>query len=183
MSELDNFEQILQDGLLKICSMSGFTGEMLTSPDIEAKWEEFLKDYTADAVRNFADYPDAALGFAAFLGLAVATEWDSDWTTGATRKYSDYYGSRGFDNMDDHITDDLLRLSTEDAAKLRECLNSSTQAAMALMRHEGIDSATAYGFYAQVRCYCVMFRIGVTIRLHQLGYRKHIISDNGSIPS
>ena len=48
--ELDRFEKTLEDGLIKICSMAGLTDEIMMSPDIDGKWDEFIKDYVADAV-------------------------------------------------------------------------------------------------------------------------------------
>ena len=63
---LDNYEKTLQLGLSRICSGAGLMGEdLLSSEDIDAKWEEFIKDYVADAVENFNDYPEAALAWAA----------------------------------------------------------------------------------------------------------------------
>ena len=56
---LDNYEKTLQMGLSRICSGAGLIGdELLSSEDIDSKWEEFIKDYVADAVNNFNDYPD-----------------------------------------------------------------------------------------------------------------------------
>ena len=77
---LDRFEKILEDGLLKVCQGAGLLGEeVLRSPDIDEKWDSYIKDYTADAVENFNAYPEAALSWAAFLGMGVAHNWDVDW--------------------------------------------------------------------------------------------------------
>ena len=71
--ELDRFEQLLEDGLLKICSGAGLLpAELVRCPDIDALWDSYIKDYIADAVVNFNDYPEAALAWAGFLGLGVA---------------------------------------------------------------------------------------------------------------
>ena len=170
--QLDSFQEILEAGLLKVCSALGLGGEMMISPDIEEKWNEFLKDYVADAVENFNEYPDAALGFAAFLGMAVAFHWDLDWERYKNLSYRDYYGSRGFDNMDDHITHDILLLNDEFDRRLRSCISSCVQATLGLLRHEGIDTSSEQGFYCLVRCYEVLFRIGASLTLSRLGYRR-----------
>ena len=169
---LDRFQEVLEAGLLKICSALGWSGDMMISPDIEGKWDEFLKDYVADAVENFNDYPDAALGFAAFLGMAVAFHWDLDWERYKGLGYRDYYGIRGFDDMDDHITRDILLLGDETDRKLRTCIGSCVQATQGLLRHESIDTSSEQGFYVLVRCYEVLFRIGAHLTLSRLGYRK-----------
>jgi len=170
--ELEKFEQTLEAGLVKICSGEGLLAEILTSPDIEGKWDEYLQDYVADAVQNFNQYPDAALGFAAYLGMAVANRWDREWTRHRTNAYQYYYGDRGFDNMDDHIVNDILHLKSDDASKLARVLTNCTQATLGLIRHEGIEAQTAQGFYILVRCYCVFFRIGESIELTRLKYKK-----------
>lgn len=173
--ELDRFEKTLEEGLVKICSMAGLADEVMMSPDIDGKWNEFIKDYVADAVMNFNEYPDAAVGFAAFLGMAVAHHWDSDWQANRLNTYKKYYGKRGFDDMDDHITGDILNLTLEESLKISGTINNCVQAALGLIRHEGIEAQTVTGFYALARCYSVLFRIGVSIELKRLGYKKQSI--------
>ena len=169
---LDRFEKILEDGLVKICRSEGLLDEILNSPDIDGVWEAYMKDYVADAVRNFNEYPAAALGFAAFLGMAVANRWDRDWDNAKDAPYSSYYGPRGFDDMDDHILEDVLCLQPEYAKKVSGTVGSCVWSTLALIRHEAIEAQTAEGFYVLVRCYCVMFRIGASIELKRLGYSK-----------
>lgn len=170
--QLDKFENLLEEGLIKVCTMQGLIREPLGSPDIEAKWDSFIKDYVADAVDNFNDYPQAALGFAAYLGMAVAHHWDKDWTHFCKREYRSYYGSRGFDDMDDFIAEHILNLSEEQKKKVSECLLSCTQATLGLLQHEQIETQTRFGFFALARCYTVMFRLGASMELARLGYRK-----------
>lgn len=174
--QLDKFEQLLENGLDRICSMNSLMDEILDSPDLDGKWDEFIKDYVADAVDNFNDFPEAAIGFAAYLGMAVAHHWDRDWTHLHKRQYISYYGSRGFDNMDDHICEDILNIDENARKKVSECLLSCTQATLALLDHEGIETQTSYGFFVLVRCYSVMFRIGASLELRRLGYRKEAAS-------
>ena len=170
--ELDRFEAVLEEGLLKVCGGAGFSSEMTISPDIEEKWDEYVKDYVADAVDNYNDYPEAAIGFAGFLGMAVAHGWDIDWDVFKVLRYSDWYGSRGFDDMDDHIVEDILKLDADEAHKVSETLKSCALAAEGLMRHEGFEAQTADGFYAMVRSCTVLYRIGASMELYRLGYRK-----------
>ncbi len=172
---LDNWEHLLEDGLLKLCRGAGLLeGEVLGSPDLEAEWNGYIRDYTADAVENFNSYPEAALSWAAFLGLGVAHNWDSDWGLYRDAPYSSYYGRRGWDDMDEHILRDLLRLPLDspEAKKISDTLLSCALATLGLIRHEGIETQTELGFYILTRSYTVLFRIGAAIELKRLGYKN-----------
>lgn len=170
--QLDTFEQLLEDGLVKLCSGAGMLDEMMISPDIEGRWDAFIKDYVADAVENINEFPNAAVGFAAFLGMGVAHLWDSDWQAHMNDGYKSFYGSQGFDNMDDHILQEVIGLPSAEAEMVSSIVYSCVQATLGLLRHEQVELQTKYGFYALTRCYCVMFRIGAAMELHRLGYRK-----------
>lgn len=170
--ELDNFENVVEQGFVKICSSTGLLDGMLSSPDVDGKWEDFIKDYTADAVSNFNEYPEAALGFAGFLGAAVAHRWDKAWDVLKDEPYSSYLGSRGWDNMDDHITGEMLHLTEKDAARFSETMISCATLALAFIRRSGIEPQTADGFYALVRTCGAMYRVGAAVELKRLGYKK-----------
>jgi len=172
--DLDKFEQILQDGLLKVCSSCGLAeAGLLESPDISDKWEEFVQPYVGDAVHNFNEYPSAALGFAAYLGMGVAHLWDEDWLLHRDCTYKSFYGPAGFDDMDDHIVGSVLRLDPLVASKLKDCLLSMVEATLGLISHEGIETETKDGFFVLSRCYSVFYRIGASLELHRLGYKVH----------
>lgn len=170
---LDNFEARLEAGAIRICSSSGLIpdSKLAGSEDIDGKWEEYIKDYVSDAVRDFAEFPDAAISWAAFLGMAVANHWDRDWELFKDEPYTAYYGSRGWDDMDEHIVNDVLKLSAEQAKKVNSALQNCSQAIRAFLQHENIQVSTALGFYALVRVYGVMYRVGAAIELNRLGYK------------
>ena len=171
-SFLDSFERTLEEGLRKLCAGAGFLKEgYLDFQDVSEKWNEYIKDYVADAVENFNEYPEVALAWAAFLGMGVAHNWDEDWEIHSKDAYSDYYGPRGFDDMDENVLYNILKLDRETAGKLSETMDSCAVAALGLLRHQGIESQTAEGFFALSRSYSVMFRIGAEIELRRLGYK------------
>lgn len=170
---LDSFEKRLEAGLIKICTSAGvLSNDFLSSPDIDEKWEEYLKDYVADAVENYDSYPDAALCWPAYLGMGVAHHWDQDWSIFKNDKYTSYYGPRGWDDMDEHITGAILKLGEDDEKRIASALKSCSMAITAFIRHEGIEAQTALGFYALARAYGVMFKLGESIELKRLGYKK-----------
>ncbi len=155
---LDRFEKVLEDGLLKVCSGEGLVdAELLRSPDVDA---------------------EAAIAWAAFLGMGVAYNWDLNWRLHHKDAYSDYYGSRGWDDMDEHILRDLLGLPLDgdEARKISSVLQSCAVATLGLFRHEQVETDTSLGFYALSRAYTVMYRIGAGIELKRLKYRKVAIN-------
>lgn len=173
---LDNFEEILEAGLIKVCKGAGLLGdELLGCPDIDDKWDEaYIKDYIADAVENINEYPEAALAWAGFLGIGVACNWDAGWDAHSGDAYRDYYGSRGWDNMDEHILCDLLGLSPDgqEAKTISDTMDSCALATLGLIRHEAIETQTETGFYILSRSYSVIYRLGAAIELRRLGYKR-----------
>ena len=172
---LDRYEKTLEDGLQKVCSGEGLLdGEILRNQDLDEVWDRYIKDYIADAVENINDYPEAAVAWAGFLGMGVAHNWDSHWTHHRHDAYTSYYGSRGWDDMDEHILHGVLGLELDgaEAKKISNTLQNCALAALALIRHEGIETQTARGFYVLARTYTAMYRIGAAIELHRLGYKK-----------
>lgn len=176
---LDNYEALLEEGLVKLCKGAGLLREgLLESPDITGKWDSYIKDYTADAVENFNTYPEAAISWAGFLGMGVAHGWDFDWEKIKDVPYSSYYGSRGWDDMDEHVLKDILGLEegSDEYRHLSDTLLSCALATLGLIRHEGIECCTEQGFYVLTRSYTVLYRIGAAIELERLGYRKKFIA-------
>lgn len=170
---LDRFEQILEDGLVNLCkNFKLLDGELLQNDDIDDKWNKCLiQGYVEDAVDNFNQYPEVTIAWPAYLGMAVAHDWDRDFELFKEKAYKDYYGSRGFDDMDERCVA-YLEADEAWATKLKLSLQSLAVAAQGLMRHEKIEVETERGFYILVRIYSVMFRIGAAIELHRLGYRN-----------
>ena len=170
----DSFETILENGLLKICRGAGLIGDtLLRSDDIDDRWEEYIKDYVADAVENFNQYPEAAISWAGFLGIGVAHWWDMDWQEHRRDPYTSFYGGRGWDDMDEHVLRDLLglKLDSPEAKKISDTLLSCALATLGLIRHEGIETQTEQGFFVLTRSYSVLYRIGAGIELQRLGYK------------
>ena len=170
----DSFEHILEDGLIKVCRGAGLVGDtLLRSDDIDGKWDDYIKDYVADAVENFNQYPEAAISWAAFLGIGVAHWWDANWQGHKNDSYSSFYGSRGWDDMDEHVLRDLLglKLDGKEAKRISDTMLSCALATLGLLRHEGIETQTERGFFVLTRSYSVLYRIGAGIELQRLGYK------------
>lgn len=178
---LDDFEKTLRDGLLKVCRSYGLLSEDVfrRSQDIDDAWEEgLMKDFVADAVENFNGYPEATLAWAGYLGMAVANGWDADWDTHRNDSYQSFYGPDGFDDMDENIVGNILKLAGDYADKIKECLYSCAEATLGLIRHQGIEAHTSNGFYVLVRAYTVFYQIGAALELKRLGYKMVAVDVN-----
>ena len=172
---LDKYEAILTDGLIKILKGCGVMQEGLLpdSEDILSIWQDsYLEPYVGDAVENFNQYPEAALAWAAYLGMGVANNWDKDWEAHSKDPYTAYYGPRGWDDMDEYITGVQLHLKEDWIQKLCSAFYSCAENTLALIRHEGIEPQTSEGFYILVRSYCVFYKLGAAVELQRLGYSK-----------
>lgn len=171
---LDRFEVKLQQDLLFLCtSYKMLEGTLLASDDIDARWHDLAPEYVADAVYEIQDYPTVSVAWAAYLGMAVAYGWDMDWNWYSKAEYKSYYGSRGFDDMDEHIVRDLLRLPLEstEAKALEDMIRRCAQSAVDHIRHEQIEPQSAMAFHVFARTCKVMFRIGAALELKRLGYK------------
>lgn len=171
---LGRFETKLEEDLLRLCtSYKILSGTLLGSEDIDSHWQKLAPEYMADAVPQIADYPTVSVAWAAYLGMAVAHGWDTDWKSCLDAPYSSYYGLQGFDDMDEHIVYDLLGLLREgyEAERLEKVIRHCGECTVSAIRHEHIEpqSPTAFHVFA---CACkVMFRIGASLELKRLGYK------------
>jgi hypothetical protein len=127
----------------------------------------------ADAVPNIADYPTVAIAWAAYLGMAVACQWDGDWASHRNDEYKSYYGEQGFDDMDEHIVRDIIgfHLESQEAKKIEEMMRRLGETALTLIRRERIEPQSPMAFHVYARVVKVMFKICAAIELKRLGYK------------
>lgn len=171
---LDSFEDKLQEELLRLCtSYNMLDGKLLATDDIDNQWNVLAPEYMADAVGQINEYPTVSVAWAAYLGLAIAYGWDTDWNFISKAAYQSFYGEQGFDDMDEHIVRDLLGipLDSEEAQNLEAMIRRSAQTAVALIRAEQIEPQSPMAFYVIARAVKVLFRIGAAIELKRLGYK------------
>ena len=171
---LKHFETKVQDELLKLSTSYGFLdGVLLATDDIDNQWTVLAPEYVADAVPNIQDYPVVSVAWAMYLGMAVAYGWDADWEKYATAPYISYYGDEGFDNMDEHITRDLLGMPLEgrSAKELEAMVRRCGQTTVGLIRNEHVEPQSPMAFHVYARCVKVMYRIGAAMQLKRMGYK------------
>lgn len=165
---IEKYREDLSAYLLSSCTDAGLMkGTLLTSPDIDEAWVRLAPSYYGDAVRNFNSYPEFCLGCAGYLGMAVAFLWDKDWSRYMDVPYTYFQGERGFDDMDDHITDTILRDRKHSVPAMQSC---AANAYHFLMR-ESPEPGTAEAYRMFLVTAEVMFKMGAAIELCRLGYK------------
>ena len=171
---LEKFERRVEEELLRLCTSAGMlNGTLLASEDIDEHWRTLAPEYMADAVPQVKDYPTVSVAWAAYLGMGVAWGWDNDWNLCKQDSYSSYYGKQGFDDMDEHITFDILDLLPDgyETKNIENNIRRCGETAVALIRHEHIEPQSAMAFHVFARACRVMYRIGAAIELKRLGYK------------
>lgn len=174
MLYLDRFETKLEVDLLRLCtSYKILSGTLLATEDIDAHWHKLAPEYMADAVPQIAQYPTVSVAWAAYLGMAVAHGWDADWVACQNAPYVSYYGSEGFDDMDEHIVYDLLGLVRDgyEAKQIEDIIRHCGESAVSAIRHEHIEPQSPMAFHVFARSCRVMFRLGAAMELKRLGYK------------
>ena len=170
----DTFENNLIKELLRLCtSHQMLGGTLLASEDIDDRWKEYAPEYMADAVPQVNAFPAAAIAWAGYVGMAVAHRWDEDWTTYATEPYEKLHGEQGFDDMDEHIMQNILCLSldSEEAQNIENMMRRCANTAITYIRREETEAQSTKAFYIFARTARVMFRIGAAMELYRLGYK------------
>ncbi len=171
---LEQFEQRVMNELLKLCTSTGMlSGTLLSSDDIDDQWQKLAPEYMVDAVPQVKDYPTVSVAWACYLGMGVAWGWDTDWTLCKEDSYQTYYGTLGFDDMDEHIVRDMLGLPLDgyEAIAIEKLIRRCGETAITLIRREKIEPQSAMAFHVFARVCRVMYRIGAAIELKRLGYK------------
>ena len=173
------YEENLQNEILKMCKSLGMLdSELLASEDIDQKWKEWAPDYIAEALPEVNSYPEFAIACAGYVGMAVAQWWDTDWGRHHSAAYASLHGPRGFDDMDEHIVQNILglELNSSDAKQLMNILLCCAQKAVTFIRHEHIEAQTVKAFHIFARTAKVMYKTGAALQLRRLGYKFHKVA-------
>lgn len=172
---LSQYERRLQESLVSLCTAYDMMGGvLLENDDIESKFTDTLaQPYLTDAVREYRQYPEASLAWAGYLGMAVAKLWDADWQAYQQAAYADFQGPRGFDDMDERITSEVLGYGpdSEPARRIAGMLSNCAVEALTMIRHEHIEPQSPRAYYVFARTVQVLYRIGASMELFRLGYK------------
>jgi hypothetical protein len=178
---LQNFEKTLSEQLTKTLSEKGLLGGYTFEvEELTELWHRCAPDYMADAVPQIADYPLAAIAWAAYFGAGAAVLWDKQKITEGENTYLRLRDARGFDEMDEYA--DYLMLDNgikqADIDKLEDALRSAAQSAETAIRKEGIEPQSVMAFHIFARTTKVMFEVGVAVQLRKMGYNYVKVNAN-----
>ena len=118
-------------------------------------------------------------------GMAAANWWDTDWGRHHGSPYQTLHGSRGFDDMDEHIVQNILGLTLDfmEAKQIMNILVCCAQKAAIFIQHEQIEQQTVKAFHIFARTVRVMFKTGAALELKRLGYKFHKVDLSRQLPS
>ena len=160
-------ERLTKDGWLE--------GQMLTVEELNDKWHAAAPSYMADAVPEVAKYPLVAIAWAMYEGMGAAVLWDKEWShyENVEDIHKMFTEPRGFDCMDEYITEVLLchQLESEEATKVENMIRTMAETAQMLIRKEGIEAQSVMAFHLFARTTKVMFELGVSVSLKRMGYK------------
>ena len=180
---LNRYEESLRKALTDyLTEHKWLEGELLTVEELNDKWRTSAASYMADAVPEIAKYPLVAIAWAMYEGMGAAVLWDKEWKRyEATEDLHKMFTSpRGFDCMDEYITEVLLALplGSAEAEKIEDMVRSTAERAQMLIRKEAIEAQSVMAFHVFARTTKVMFEAGVAVALKRLGYNYVKVNAN-----
>ncbi|MEG1553852.1 MAG: hypothetical protein RSB93_06960 [Rikenellaceae bacterium] len=171
-----SYEKKLSEILIGQCTSKGFLDfQLLEVEELDEIWHEVAPEYMVDAVPQVNDYPAVAIAWAAYIGMGMAKMWDKSWEVYKNKenRYAALRDPRGFDAMDEYISEELLglSLSSKEYKSIEDLLRECAHTAMNMMRNEKIEPQSTEAFYIFAHTTNVFFRLGVAIELKKLGYK------------
>ena len=165
--------QIQQDLHHYLMMMEKVEERLPDAPDIEEKWEQLAQEYLPDGIREFGAYPTVSLGWMMYVGMAVAQMWDEDWQKYSALEniYTHLRDQRGYDNMDEYIREDVLKLSTDEYASIEKIVAECASRTHSQLRHANLEPGTKAAFQAYILCLHQLYLMGAAVQLKALGYR------------
>lgn len=172
---LNRYEESLRKTLTDHLSQRKWLdGRLLEVEELNEKWRSSAPSYMADAVPEIAKYPLVAIAWAMYEGMGAAVLWDKEWSRyeNIDDLHKMFTEPRGFDCMDEYITEILLALplGSEEAERVEDMVRSTAECAQSLIRKEQIEAQSVMAFHIFARTTKVMFEAGVAVSLRRLGY-------------
>ncbi len=172
---LNRYEESLRKSLTERLSQAKWLdGRFLEVEELNEKWRTSAPSYMVDAVPEVTKYPLVAIAWAMYEGMGAAVLWDKEWSRyeGVEDFHKMFTEPRGFDCMDEYITEILLchPQGSAEAEKVEDMVRSTAEAAQLLIRKEGIEAQSVMAFHIFARTTKVMFEAGVSVQLRRMGY-------------
>ena len=171
---LNNYEKSFLSEVLKyLTSLGHLDGKLLETVDINEVWEKVAPSYVADSIKEIAKYPNVALGWAMYVGMAVARFWDEDWNCYSSKEnlYEYLRDKRGYDYLVEVVRGDVLTLHGESYDEMEELVRKTSSMVLSHIRHEQIEPQSPMAFHVFARSIRVLYKIGAAVELKNLGYK------------
>ncbi len=170
---LDKFEQSVTERLVE--QMTGerlLGGYCFSVEELSQLWHRCAPDYMVDAVPQIAQYPMAAIAWAAYFGIGAAVLWDRQEIVEEENLYQRLRDARGFDEMDEYVNYLLLKggFSQQEVERLENALRSCAQSVLTAIRKENIEPQSVMAFHIFARSVKVMFHLGMSMAMHLMGF-------------
>lgn len=167
-------KQKIKEDLQRYLMSQKHIDEMMPScPDVEELWKKIGMSYLPDGIREFQSYPVSSLGWMMYIGMAIASYWDSEWEIYS--KIEDLYvymrNKRGYDYMDEYIREEVLVLSKEDSKRIENLVGECASRTNSLLCHANIEPGTQQAFQAYVDALEQLYLFGMAIQLKRMGYK------------
>ena len=180
---LNRYEEGLRKAVVEYLSQhKELDGQLLEVEELNEKWRSSAPSYMADAVPEIAKYPLVAIAWAMYMGMGCAVLWDKEWNRYAAEEdfHKMFCEPRGFDYMDEYITEVLLALplGSAEAEKIEDMARSTAERAQMLIRKEAVEAQSVMAFHVFARTTKVMFEAGVAVSLRRLGYNYVKVNAN-----
>ena len=180
---LNRYEETLRKAVVEyLTEHKWLDGQLLSVEELNDKWRTSAASYMADAVPEIAKYPLVAIAWAMYEGMGAAVLWDKEWKRyeATDDLHQMFTAPRGFDCMDEYITEVLLALplGSAEAEKIEDMARSTAERAQMLIRKEAVEAQSVMAFHVFARTTKVMFEAGVAVSLRRLGYNYVKVNAN-----
>lgn len=180
---LNHYEETLRKTLVEyLTEHKWLDGQLLSVEELNDKWRTSAASYMADAVPEIAKYPLVAIAWAMYEGMGAAVLWDKEWKRyeATDDLHQMFTAPRGFDCMDEYITEVLLALplGSAEAEKIEDMARSTAERAQMLIRKEAVEAQSVMAFHVFARTTKVMFEAGVAVSLRRMGYNYVKVNAN-----
>lgn len=171
---IEQYEQRLHDNLWEFLQSKNIVDKMMPdATDFESVWQSVCTSYIPDGVREFEGYPTVSVGWMMYVGMALASLWDIDWER--VLKESDIYSSlrdvRGYDCMDEYISESILGLDIEESKKLAKLIADCSKIAIHSLQREQFEPGSPLAFHAYVSSLHQLYLMGIAVQLFRMGYK------------
>lgn len=170
---MTKIEEQIQHDLHQYLLMEHKIGEMLPdATDIQQKWDEIAKAYMPDGVREYNNFPTVSLGWMMYVGMAVASMWDENWSSACAfdNIYTYLRDKRGYDEMDEYIREEILQLEGTDFSSTEKIVGECASRTYNFLCHTPIESGTKDAFQAYTCALHQLYLMGAAVQLKRMGY-------------